>query len=254
MTGRLSKNAVSKVTKLPEIGKIKIGEKKSTGDKEYPVSLDYFRPTGRFENQFTEIIGAKPHEINIAFISDDLSEVCNQRYECWEGGRKWGESEDGYTYIIWDPNAGDLIKVKGSTEPKRKGSYITLVADTDENQRRIKAIGKWDEILTLRFVLLKLKGILGYWRFDTKAKTVSIPQIIESFDYVRERAGTIVGFPFSLTVEKVTSRNPGETRNYPVVKLVPNFSDESMLLVSDYLATGGQMNKITTKAIEAGKI
>jgi hypothetical protein len=243
MNGRIQvAKKESNASTLPEVGKIKIGMKKEgqKGDKkyEYPVSLDYFRATGNFANEFTKIFGDKPQKLSIAFISDDLNEVCNQRYECWEGGKRWGWS-DGVEFTVFD---------------KSKSEYVIVKADTPENQALIKSVGKWDEMLTLKFVILELKGIMGYWSYQTKAKSVSIPAIVKSFDFVRERAGSIIGFPFSLIVEKKSGYSPGEPKNYPVVSLVPNFSEDNIEQVRQYIDMGGAMNRITTKMIEQQKV
>lgn len=248
--GRISRrkddNAASS---LPEIGKIKIGDKGvSAKGVEYPKALDYFKPTGTFANEFTKLFGDKPKKLNIAFISDDLGEVCNQRYECWEKGKRWGYS-DGETYTVWDKTKGDKDK-----DNNPKGAYVTITADTPENQQLIKSVGKWEEMLTLRFVLLEMKGIMGYWRFETKAKAVTIPSIVKSFDLVKEKAGSIIGFPFSLIVEKKTGYNPGEAKNYPVVTLVPNFTQDTLAMVREYIDMGGNMNRVTTKMIEQEEI
>ncbi len=231
--GRISRRKdVNAASVLPEIGKIKIGIKHET--KGYPMSLDYFRPTGTFANEFTKLFGEKPKKLNIAFISDDIAEVCNQRFECWTDGKRWGFG-DGENFTVYDKGAAG-----------GKGGYVENVPPTDA---RVKAL-KWDEMLTLRFVILEMKGIMGYWRFETKAKTVTIPSITKSFDFVRERAGSIIGFPFTLIVEKKTGYSPGEPKSYPMVTLVPNFTQDTLEMVREYIEAGGEMSRVTTKMIE----
>lgn len=245
-TGRITKRKdVIGASVLPEIGKIKIGEKKTSAKgTQYPAALDYFRPTGTFANEFTKLFGAQPRKLNISFISDDINEVCNQRFECWTDGKRWGFG-DGETFTVFDRTLGDKDK-----DGKPKGAYAENIPASDP---RVKAL-KWDEMLTLRFVLLEMKGIMGYWRFETKAKTVTIPSVIKSFDFVKERAGSIIGFPFSLIIEKKTGYSPGEPRSYPMVTLVPNFTDDTMAMVSEYINAGGNMNKVTTKIIEQAAV
>lgn len=230
-TGRIAqrKTEVSAST-LPEVGKIKIGIKNE--QKGYPMSLDYFRPTGNYANEFNNIYGDKPRKLTVAFISDDLNEVCNERYECWDKGKRWGWG-DGNTFTVWDGQ-----------------KYAENIATGDP----LLQGKKWEIMLTLRFVLLDMKGIMGYWSFSTKAKQTTIPTVVKAFDYVRERANTIVGFPFNLIVEKKTGYNPGEARNYPVVSLVPNFSDESIEKVAQYLETGGNVAKLNARMIQAGEL
>lgn len=230
--GRVSaRKTQTAASTLPEIGKIKIGEKrKSSSGVEYPTSLDYFRATGSFTGEFQNTFGDKPKRLDIVFISDNLSEVCNERYECWNKGKRWGWG-DGSTFTVWDPVAK---------------KYVEGVDPTD---KRVTSI-KWDLMLTLRFVLLQMRGVMGYWSFSTKAKATTIPSIVQAFDFVRGRAGTIIGFPFNLTVEKVTSYSPEEAKNYPVVKLVPNFSQESIEMVEKYLEAGGSVQRLSTTMIQ----
>lgn len=235
MTGRIaSRKQENSASTLPEVGKIKIGIKHE--QKGYPMSLDYFRATGNYANEFNAVYGDKPKKLSIAFISDNIEEVCNQRFESWVSGKRYGWG-DGVNFTVFDKTVGE------------KGSYVEVAAD----DARVKAL-KWDETLTLRFVLLNMPGLMGYWSFVSKAKTVTIPSVVKSFDFVRERAGSIVGFPFNLLVEKKTGYNPGEAKNYPVVSLVPNFTEESIEQVRKYLDTGGAMSRLTTKMISENRV
>lgn len=236
MTGRIKTGGVQQGSTLPEIGRIKVGAKGvSASGKEYPTSLDYFRATGKFANKFTELFGEKPTELHIAFVSNNIEEVCNERFEAWDKGKRWGYG-NGMTFTVWDAASG---------------KYVDGVSKDDP---RVKAIKGWSRTLTLRFVLLKMKGVLGYWTFETKAKETTIPSIVKAFDMVMERSGSIIGFPFSLTVEKVKSYSPGEARNYPIVKLVPNFTEETIEQVRSYIEAGGELNRLTTNMITSGAI
>jgi hypothetical protein len=182
--------------------------------------------------------GDKPTKLSVCFISDDLNEVCNERYESWVGGKRWGWG-DGSLFTVWD-----------KTAKEGKGAYISGLLSSDP---RVIAL-KWDIMLTLRFVLLELKGIMGYWKFETKAKATTIPSIVKAFDFVKDRAQTIIGFPFNLVIERKTGYSPGEAKNYPVVTLVPNFSQDAIEMVSNYLEAGGNVHKLTTAMIEQQKI
>lgn len=235
MSGRiLVRKQESSTSTLPEVGKIKIGMKHP--DKGYPMSLDYFRATGNYANEFMAQYGDKPQRLSIAFISDNIEEVCNERFEAWVKGKRhgWG---DGENFTVFDPKKGE------------KGEYVEVNKDSP----LLKGL-PWNQTLTLRFVLLNLPGIMGYWSFQSKAKTVTIPSIIKAFDFVRERAGSIIGFPFNLIVEKKTGYTPGETKNYPVVSLVPNFTEESIEHVRKYLQMGGEMGRLTTRIISENRV
>lgn len=227
---------------LPEVGRISIGEKRlSKSGAEYPASLDYFKADGKYAAMFHSVVGEKPTTIKVAFVSDDLSQVCNERYECWERTRnskiergfKYG-SGDGNTFEVWDDDS-------------RK--YVTKNAD------EVRAMGwKWQTILTLRFACLDVKGVMGVWKFTTRASQSTIPQIVSSFDWVKEKAGTIIGLPFDLIVAKHTSKTPGEAKNYPVVTLVPNFTEDSIEAVRAFVESGGNPMKMGVLKIDESKV
>lgn len=235
-TGRIKTAKVANsASTLPEIGRIKTGIKATNAKgKEYPKAIDYFRATGNFANAFTKLFGDKPTSLQVAFISDNLNEVCNEQFESWDKGKRFGWG-DGETFTVWDVAGGKYIEGLSGADPK------------------VRAL-KWDRTLTLRFVLLKMTGILGYWSYTTKAKEVTIPSIVKSFDMVMERAGTIIGFPFQLQIEMKKSYSPGEARTYPVVSLIPSFTEDNIEAVRNYIAAGGSMNRLTTKMIESGAL
>lgn len=238
MRGRISTGNVQQGSTLPEIGRIKVGMKTDRG---FPTSLDYFRASGKFANQFAALFGDKPNELHIAFVSNDISEVCNEQFEAWDKGKRFGWG-DGETFSVWNPTGG----------AEGKGGYEHNLTKDDP---KVKALGKlWARTLTLRFVLLKMTGVLGYWTFQTKAKETTIPSIVKAFDMVMERSGSIIGFPFSLTVDKVQSYSPGAARNYPIVKLVPNFTEETIEQVRAYVEAGGELSRLTTNMITSGAI
>ena len=184
MSGRIVKQHASSAS-LPLIGRIKIGDKaKNSAGKEYPISIDYFRATGKYESKFKEVLGDKPNKIGIVFITDDLTEACSQYYASWDKGKLWGEG-DGEKFRIWDSTIVDK-------EGKAVGGYVEDVPKTDP---RVKAIKGWAEHLRLRFVIPAIKDVLGCWEFVTKGSASSIPNIIETFDFIKEKAETSKNIP-----------------------------------------------------------
>lgn len=238
MKGRISTGAVQQGRTLPEIGRIKVGMKTERG---LPTSLDYFRASGDFANRFTTLFGDKPTELKVAFVSNNIEEVCNEQYEAWDKGKRlgWGNGE---VFSVWNPQGGK----------DGKGAYEHDIVATDP---RVIAIKKhFARTLTLRFVLLEMKGILGYWTFQTKAKETTIPSIVQAFDMVLARSGSIIGFPFSLMVKKVQSYTPGMAKNYPIVQLVPNFTEETIEAVRAYVESGADLSRLTTNMITSGAV
>lgn len=233
MSGRIVKQH-SGTGKLPLIGRIKVGMKtQNEKGVEYPTSLDYFRPTGKYADKFTAVFGDKPNKIGIVFITDDLTEACNQYFASWEKGKLWGEG-DGETFRVWD-----------------KDKYVDNVPKDDP---RVKAIKGWAEYTRLRFVVPAIKDVLGYWEFVTKGSKSSIPGIISTFDFIKERAGTVMGFPFDLTVTKAQGYSPGAARNYPVVQLIPNRGEENISAIRAYLNSGKDIHDIATISIDEKKL
>lgn len=243
MSGRIVKQHASSAS-LPLIGRIKIGDKaKNSAGKEYPISIDYFRATEKYANKFNEVFGDRPNKIGIVFITDDLTEACSQYYASWDKGKLWGEG-DGEVFRIWDPTIVDK-------DGKAVGGYVKDVPKTDP---RVKAIKGWAEHLRLRFVIPAIKDVLGYWEFMTKGSASSIPNIIETFDFIQKKAGTIMGFPFDLTVSKASGYSPGAAKSYSVVQLIPNRGEENISAIKAYLDGGGDISKIATITMNEKKL
>ncbi len=222
---------------LPEAGRVKIGIKVANSNpqkKDYPMSLDYFRATGTFAQHFHKVLGDKPDKLTIVFISDNVADSCNEEYACWENGKRWGFG-DGETFTVWDSKAKE---------------YIDGVPATDE---RVTA-KKWDIMLTLRFVIPELKGVLGHWVFSTKGAKTTIPSIVKSFDFIKERMGTVIGVPFEFVVEKVKGYSPTDPKQYSKVKLIPCFSEEYMLKVKQYLESGRSLAQIAPLMVTEAKM
>jgi hypothetical protein len=216
-------NIPAQNTRLPLIGKVRIGEKRTnSGGKEYPVSLDYFIATGSYAAKFDEVY-QKPDRIQIVFISDDDFQSC---YEEWDGrdkdGRRAGYG-DGETYWLWQYG-------KDCYEPTTDKQIVTAFS----KQHTVK----WRQVLTINFVLPAIKGVFGVWQLQTGGDKSSINAIRDTFDAIKEQAGTIVNIPFDLCVKKVTSNKPEAKSVYPVISLVPNLSVENMEQLRAFFEAG----------------
>lgn len=223
MKGRIKRKSEVEITRsnFPRIGKIKVGNKAANGA---PQSVDYFICDSKYASYFKEAYGEKPDTIQIVFVSDNISESCNERYECRDGqGRLIGYGDGEVTSLY---NAA-----KDAYEPS-----------TDRDA--IKAAGKWETILTIQFVIPKIKGVFGVFTYTTKGDKSSIPQIRDAFDTVQQTAGTVVNVPFDLTVQKVKSQKPGSKFQFPVVSLVPNIAADNMQILHNYLSQGNSIKEL----------
>ena len=91
------------ILELPEIGRLHIGKKQmSQSGKEYPVSVDYFIPSGKYAGLFEKAMGEKPSIIQVIFPSDDPLKVCNERYEYRDNSGALVARGDGRVFEVWD--------------------------------------------------------------------------------------------------------------------------------------------------------
>lgn len=219
--GRIQRdNIPAQNTRLPLIGKIKVGMKNEKG---LPVSLDYFRATGSYASKFYEVYPEKPDRVQIIFISDDNIQSC---YEEWDGRDKEGRRAgygDGVEYYLWDYQAKDYRMTTSKDE---------VAKFSRDNKIR------WRQILTINFIIPAIKGVFGMWQLQTGGDKTSINAIRNTFDEIKELAGTVVNIPFDLCVKKVTSNKPEAKSSYPVVTLIPNISQENIEILRQYLQTG----------------
>ena len=148
----------SEPKRIPRIGKIYLGIKKSNGNKEYPSAVDYFvvRPDGVNTSEtaaqaFHETYGPEPRELTIAFPSNDPEDFMPQYLASYHGGG--GRSE------LW---------CKGNGETARRmdgqGGYVEidcLYQDCPIFQQK-----KCKPLTRLLFLLPDVAGI-GIWELDT---------------------------------------------------------------------------------------
>ena len=205
------------ILELPEIGRLHIGMKQvGQNGREYPTSIDWFRPTGKYAGLFTQALGEKPQTITIIFPSDDAGKVCNERYEYRDDKGALVARGDGHTFEIWDGK-----KYAPYSVDKYPDIMEQITARNPKKLRNENDNG-WDVALTLRFIVPAVRGVVGVWQFSTKGAASSIKNIRNSFDGVQMMRGTVCQTAFDLSVEFAKSNKPGVNSRYPVVSLVAN--------------------------------
>lgn len=231
MNGRIVR--AEKTVTLPVISKIKIGEKVPNSDpqkRDFCRSLDYFIGFGKYKSLFDKAFPDKPNKIQILFVSDDINFCCNERLELRNNkGDLFGKS-DGQTFQIFS----DKTKAYETFSIKDHPDII------EKSQARTGT--EWKRVLTLRFIVPAIKGVLGLWQVDTKADKSSIDQIRDTFDYVLSQAGTVTRVLFDLTVTKVKSQKPNDPSSYPVLNLIPNVSDDNLNILREFVEAGKLSN------------
>jgi hypothetical protein len=238
LTGRVKrKNEVSEnQSRFPILGKIKVGQK---SDRGAPQSVDYFICDSKYASFFKAAYGEKPQTIQVIFVSDDTSESCNERWECRDSGGKLAGYGDGEDYYLYDPTSD---------------RYVLVDTSSHEGKQLLKQAGKWEIILTIKFIVPAIRGVFGVFTYSTKGGKSSVPQIRDAFDMVKEQAGTVVNIPFDLTVKKVKSQKPNSKSLFPVVSLVPNLAPENMAILKTYLEQGKTVQELGAGVINDEKV
>lgn len=242
MNGRINHQEPNVRLMLPRIGRIKIGKKElSRNGKEYPVSVDYFIPAGKYAGLFTKAYGEKPQTIQVVFPDDDPAKVCCEYYEYRDDKGQLIAKGDGSTFFVW---TGDR--------------YLELDAENhpglmDAVTKRYPSRGGWRVRLTLNFVVPLVRGVAGVWTFETNGSASTIPQVRDAFDAVLATRGFVKGVIFDLNVKFATSQKPGDRSRYPVVTLIPNESEDNVRLIKAAykpvnLLTNGQSHEHDNEA------
>lgn len=215
MSGRIYRpEEGSSILELPEIGRLHIGKKQvGQNGKEYPVSVDYFIPSGKYAGMFTNALGEKPQTITIIFPDDDPTKVCNERYEYRDDKGALVARGDGRTFEIWDGK---------KYAPYTIEQFPDIMDQITQRNPTKRWAENWDIALTLRFIIPAVRGVVGVWQFSTKGAASSIKNIRNSFDSVQLMRGTVCQTAFDLSVQFAKSNKPGSNSRYPVVSLVAN--------------------------------
>lgn len=216
MTGRIKRPESGSLLELPEIGRLHIGKKQvGQNGKEYPISTDYFIPSGKYAPMFLQAFGENPSMIQIVFPSDEPEKVCREEYQYRDNSGALVAKGDGQTFEVWDGKSYVAYTVE---------QYPDLMDQITKNFPTKRGSENWDIVLSLAFIVPQVRGVVGVWKFSTKGKASSVKNIRESFDAVQIMRGTVTGTVFDLSVAFAKSNKPNTNTRYPVVSLVANDS------------------------------
>lgn len=217
MEGRIYRPEASGVAllELPEVGRLHVGMK---SDKGYPMSIDWFRATGKYSALFVKALGEKPSTIQIVFPSDDAGKVCNERYEYRDDKGALVARGDGQVFEIWDGRRYAPYSVEQYPD------IVSQITAKNPTKRTKGGEDNWDVVLTLRFIVPAIRGVVGVWVLNTKGRASSVKNLRDSFDSVQAMRGTVTTSVFDLSVHFHKSNKPGSNSRYPVLDLVCNDS------------------------------
>ncbi len=219
MNGRIQRPTTDPRLTLPRVGKVKVGKK---SDKGYPMSVDYFIPSGKYAGLFTQAYGERPQTLQVIFPSDEASEVCAEYYEYRDDKGALVAKGDGYAFEVW--NGAKYVAMTTDDYP----DIMQRVCSKFPNKLYQQTGDGWRVRLTLTFILPLVRGIAGVWVFETNGTASTIPQIRDTFDTILRERGQCKGVIFDLNVKFAQSQKPGEKSRYPVVSLVLNESEENV--------------------------
>lgn len=226
MNGQIIRD-IQEEDRLPEAGRIRIGRKATNQvGKEYPVASDHFIASGKYASEFSEIY-PNANRITIVFPSDNAAEVCNERFEARDDAGRllgWG---DGIDFMLFNKEQEKYLPYSIRQDENKEADRKWLGAFAKNGKR--DGSGKWEEVLIIRFLIPALRSVFGYWQLSTKGKETSIPNIRGVFNRIRSQA--ISHIPLDLFIDLHVSNAPGTSRRYPVLNLVPNISQDRLMLV-----------------------
>lgn len=231
MKGRININrptpGIQRVV-LPRVGFIKVGYKeKAANGKEYPKSVDYFIPTGKYAGLFTKAYGEKPQTIQIVFPDDDPEKVCNEMYEYRDDDGRRIAYGDGETFFVW--NGKQYCQYSTKDYP----NLMAGVAEKHPNRAVLNGGDGWIVTLTVTFIIPLVRGVGGVWQFTTKGTASTIPNIRDTFDAILAEKQFVKGIIFDMNVQLRFPKNPGDRSRYPVVTIVPNESEGNLFKVKE---------------------
>lgn len=229
MKGRINRPTpgVKRVV-LPRVGFVKVGLKEvGRNGKEYPKSVDYFIPTGKYAGLFTQAYGEKPQTIQIVFPDDAPEKVCNEMYEYRDDDGRRIAYGDGETFFVW--NGKQYCQYSTKDYP----NLMAGVAEKHPNRSVMKGGDGWIVTLTVTFIIPLIRGVAGVWQFITKGTASTIPNIRDTFDAMLQERGFVKGIVWDMNVQFAVSQKPGDRSRYPVVSIVPNESEGNLRKVTE---------------------
>lgn len=231
MKGRININrpttGIQRVV-LPRVGLIKVGYKeKAANGKEYPKSVDYFIPTGKYAGLFTKAYGEKPQTIQIVFAYDEPEKSCREEYQYRDDAGKLVAYGDGETFFVW--NGKQYCQYSTKDYP----NLMAGVAEKHPNRAVLNGGDGWIVTLTVTFIIPLVRGVGGVWQFTTNGTASTIPNIRDTFDAILQEKGFVKGIIFDMNVQFAVSQKPGVRSRYPVVTIVPNESEENLFAVKE---------------------
>lgn len=216
---------ISEIRRLPRLGKIRLGIKKiSTGGKEYPAEIDYFRidpkTPSELENKnltdaFHALYGEKPKQIKIMFPLPDVSVFFPQFYKRYGGSILKCKGDGLEADCISKEMAAGLDILRDS----ERGGVICECKGKDCLYYKQK---KCSESASLSILLPELKGA-GVWEIVT-GSFHSIVNVNSCLDYIKAVCGRVHMIPLTLERREQSIVYEGKTSKHYILHINMDFS------------------------------
>jgi hypothetical protein len=220
---------LSESRRLPRLGKIHLGVKKSKvvngREVTYPSAVDHFVFPDPNEEGLSDqirslyatlpkVFGDKPKELRILIPVEDEERWCSQYYRAYSQTRGLICKGDGDTALrLVDVRTGALAD-RNTTEAILK-EVPCAGRDCPDYEQSCR------EIMNLQFLLPEIPG-LGVWQIDTSSIN-SIRNINSAADLVKRIYGRVAMIPLLLTVEPQEVQDAeGKRRTVNVLNLRTN--------------------------------
>jgi len=211
---------ISETRRLPRLGKIHTGVKKSKvvngREVTYPSAVDYFvfPEDNPLYDDLVKVFGEKPKELRILIPVEDEERWCSQYYRAYSQTRGLICKGDGDTALrMVDIRTGALAN-RNTTEAVLK-EVPCAGRDCPDYEDSCR------EIMNLQFLLPEVPG-LGVWQIDTSSIN-SIRNINSAADLVKRIYGRVSMIPLLLTLEpQEVQDSEGKRRTVNVLNLRTN--------------------------------
>lgn len=216
---------------MPRIGKLRLGEKKTTTDgREYPSEIDYFRidpandllpdQKAKIVEKFHELYGERPATLTeVFFPSDDIEFVFPNGLESWK------RTQNGPK--LWCTGNG----VQASRLNFETGAWEDLACCHSEH---CPIIEKGDCKLMSRLrIFLPRVSMSGYFQIDTSSQA-STGNILDLINQLDRMFGRLTSIPLVLSRVPTPMVHEGKTQTHYIMQMrAPNVDlDEMKRIVS----------------------
>ena len=198
-------------TKLTRLGKVRLGIKaQSSTGATYPKQVDYFvvneddATSADAAASFHDVYGEKPHELDIAFPTEDPEEWAGQWLRMYT--QSWGLACRGDGDIAMakiDPDTGTWVSRDSQDFVLKE---ITGCGETCPNYQSKPQ--RCRPVMTLQFLLPQVRG-LGIWQIDTSSFH-SMRNLNSQVKLIQALVGRISLIPLKLRIVPLKVQPPGQ--------------------------------------------